>query len=56
MELGIHNSTLAITVGVSIADVLGIPAAVYSAFMFLTAGTFARLMFRRNALPAPALA
>jgi bile acid:Na+ symporter, BASS family len=59
MELGIHNSTLAITVGVSIAEVLGIPAAVYSAFMFLTAGTFARLMFRRNGAPprpAPAQA
>ena len=58
MELGIHNSTLAITVGASIAEVLSIPAAVYSAFMFLTAGSFARLMFRRNAagppLPAPA--
>jgi BASS family bile acid:Na+ symporter len=48
MELGIHNSTLAIAVGTSIAAVLGIPAAVYSAFMFLTAGAFARLMFHRN--------
>jgi BASS family bile acid:Na+ symporter len=48
MELGIHNSTLAIAVGASIADVVAIPAAVYSAFMFLTAGSFARLMFRRN--------
>ncbi len=27
---------------------LSIPAAVYSAFMFITAGLFARLMFRRN--------
>lgn len=57
MELGIHNSTLAIAVGVSIAEVVSIPAAVYSAFAFLTAGSFARLMFRRNAgtpLPAPA--
>jgi bile acid:Na+ symporter, BASS family len=55
MELGLHNSALAIAVGVSVADVLGIPAAVYSAFMFLTAGAFARLMWRRNApraLPA----
>jgi BASS family bile acid:Na+ symporter len=48
MELGIHNSTLAIAVGASISDVLAIPAAVYSAFMFLTAGSFARLMLRRN--------
>jgi bile acid:Na+ symporter, BASS family len=55
MELGIHNATLAITVGVSIADVLAIPAAVYSAFMFLTAGTFAWVMWHRNgAAPAPA--
>jgi BASS family bile acid:Na+ symporter len=55
MELGIHNATLAITVGVSIAEVLAIPAAVYSAFMFLTAGTFARVMWHRNgAAPAPA--
>ena len=59
MELGIHNATLAIAVAVSIADVLAIPAAVYSAFMFLTAGTFARLMWHRNggaATPAPARA
>jgi BASS family bile acid:Na+ symporter len=55
MELGIHNATLAITVGVSIADVFAIPAAVYSAFMFLTAGTFARVMWHRNgATPTPA--
>jgi BASS family bile acid:Na+ symporter len=59
MELGIHNATLAITVGVSIADVLGIPAAVYSGFMFITAGAFGRLMWHRNgdrARPAPARA
>jgi BASS family bile acid:Na+ symporter len=55
MELGIHNATLAITVGVSIADVLAIPAAVYSVFMFLTAGAFARVMWHRNgAAPTPA--
>ena len=55
MELGIHNATLAIAVAVSIADVLAIPAAVYSAFMVLTAGTFARVMWHRNgAAPTPA--
>lgn len=48
MELGIHNAALAIAVGSSVADVLAIPAAVYSSLMFLTAGAFARLMFRRN--------
>ncbi len=59
MELGIHNATLAITVGASIAEVLAIPAAVYSVFMFLTAGAFARLMWHRNGTvptPAPARA
>jgi BASS family bile acid:Na+ symporter len=49
MELGIHNSTLAITVATAVSTDLAIPAAVYSAFMFITAGLFARLMFRRNA-------
>jgi bile acid:Na+ symporter, BASS family len=33
--------------------VLTIPAAVYSAFMFFTAGAFARLMARRNASELP---
>jgi BASS family bile acid:Na+ symporter len=60
MELGIHNAALAIAVGVSITDDLGIPAAVYSVFMFFTAGAFARVMYRRNgtgeAQPEPALA
>lgn len=56
MELGVHNSTLAITIGASISTELAIPAAVYSAFMFITAGLFGRLMYLRNApaLPAPA--
>jgi len=49
MELGIHNSTLAIAIGASIATVLTIPAAVYAAFMFIPAGLFAWLMHRRNA-------
>ncbi|HEX2084818.1 MAG TPA: bile acid:sodium symporter family protein [Solirubrobacteraceae bacterium] len=48
MELGIHNSTLAIAVATLISDDLAIPAAVYSAFMFLTAGAFARMMYARN--------
>lgn len=51
MELGVHNSTLAITVGALIADSLTVPGAVYSVFMFLTAGAFARLMYRRNTAP-----
>lgn len=48
MELGIHNSALAIAVGATIATVLTIPAAVYASFMFFSAGAFARLMYRRN--------
>jgi bile acid:Na+ symporter, BASS family len=52
MELGIHNSTLAIAVAATISTVLTIPAAVYSAFMFVSAGAFARLMARRNAARA----
>jgi BASS family bile acid:Na+ symporter len=54
MELGIHNSTLAIAVASSISTELAIPAAVYSAFMFFTAGTLARVMSRRNAAVAVA--
>ncbi len=54
IELGVHNATLAIAVGATIATVLTIPAAVYSAFMFISAGLFARVMFRRNTAAAPA--
>jgi BASS family bile acid:Na+ symporter len=60
MELGIHNAALAIAVGASIADVLIIPAAVYTVFQFFTASAFARVMSRRNGaagtqpVPAPA--
>lgn len=48
MELGVHNSTLAIAVAGTINIDLAIPAAVYSGFMFITAGLFARFMARRN--------
>lgn len=49
LELGVHNATVAIAVaGMLGADALMIPAAVYSLFMFITAGLFARLMHRRN--------
>ena len=56
MELGIHNGTLAIAVAVLITDDLAIPAAIYSAFMFLTAGAFARLMYQRNTIEGQPLA
>jgi bile acid:Na+ symporter, BASS family len=49
MELGIHNATLAIAVGATVATELAVPAAVYSSFMFVSAGLFARMMYRRNA-------
>jgi bile acid:Na+ symporter, BASS family len=49
MELGIHNTALAIAVAATIDTELTIPAAVYASFMFITAGLFARLMHRRNA-------
>jgi BASS family bile acid:Na+ symporter len=51
LELGIHNSALAIAVGVSLSDEVAIPAAVYSSFMLFTGGAFAWAMSRRNALP-----
>lgn len=59
LELGLHNSTLAIAVATTVDSELGVPAAVYSAFMFITAGLFVRVMSRRNAddaepLPEPA--
>ena len=54
IELGIHNATLAIAVAATISTVLTIPAAVYSAFMFVTAGLFARAMYKRNIAAAEA--
>lgn len=48
IELGVHNTTLAIAVAASIDSELTIPAAVYASFMFVTAGIFARLMYSRN--------
>ena len=57
MELGVHNSTLTIAVASAISSELAIPAAVYSLFMFITAGSFAWVMSRRNAPgPVPAAA
>jgi len=55
LELGVHNSTLAIAVGASLTSELSIPAAVYSSFMLFTGGLFAWTMSRRNpAIPATA--
>jgi BASS family bile acid:Na+ symporter len=52
LELGVHNGTLAIAVATTIDNALATPAAVYSIFMFATAGAFARLMWRRMQLAA----
>ncbi len=49
MELGIHNAALAIAVAATLTTELAIPAAVYASFMFVTAGLFARAIYRRNA-------
>jgi len=48
LELGIHNSALAIAVGATLAAEVTIPAAVYSSFMLFTGGAFAWVMSRRN--------
>ena len=53
LELGIHNSALAIAVAATISTELTIPAAVYSSFMFLSAGAFAKLMHTRNGRTVP---
>lgn len=49
LELGVHNSTVAIAVGALVAEELVLPAAVYGLFMYVTAGLFARVLHRRNA-------
>lgn len=49
LELGIHNSALAVAVGATLAPDVAIPAAVYATFMLLTGGGFAWAMGRRNA-------
>ncbi len=48
LELGIHNSALAIAVAAPLAVDVGIPAAVYASFMLFTGGAFAWAMSRRN--------
>jgi BASS family bile acid:Na+ symporter len=48
LELGLHNATLAIAVGASLDPEMTIPAAVYGLFMWVTGGSFAYFMSRRN--------
>lgn len=49
LELGIHNSALAIAVASTLGETVAIPAAVYSTFMVGTGAAFAWFMSRRNA-------
>ena len=51
MEIGVHNSTLAIFVAVEVLDEIeiSIPAAVYSLFMFVMAAAWGRFISRRVA-------
>jgi BASS family bile acid:Na+ symporter len=51
MEIGVHNSTLAIYIAVEVLDTteISVPAAVYSIFMFAFAGLWGYLVSRRTA-------
>jgi BASS family bile acid:Na+ symporter len=55
-EVGIHNSTLAITIAISPALLdsteIAVPAAVYGITMFFTAAAFGWLVTRRGRRPA----
>ena len=50
-EIGIHNSTLAIYIALSVLDnfQLALPAAIYSVSMYITATLFGLLVLRRSA-------
>lgn len=50
MEVGIHNSTLALYIAMTVLGSfeLAIPAAIYSIFMFLTAGAFSVFLIKKN--------
>ena len=50
MEVGIHNSTLALYIAMTVLGSfeLAIPAAIYSIFMFLTAGAFSAYLVNKN--------
>jgi bile acid:Na+ symporter, BASS family len=49
MEIGVHNSALAITIAISVLDstALAVPAAVYSLAMFVCAALVGRIVTRR---------
>jgi bile acid:Na+ symporter, BASS family len=50
MEIGIHNGTLAIFIALNVLKngTMSVPAAIYSLFMFVTAGIFAWWLNRRH--------
>lgn len=50
MEIGIHNGTLAIFIALNVLNnnTMGVPAAIYSLIMFITAGVFAWWLNRRH--------
>lgn len=56
-EIGIHNSTLAIFIALSVLGnfQLALPAAIYSASMYILATLFGGLVLRRGAQPAAAV-
>ncbi|MEV6277682.1 bile acid:sodium symporter family protein [Nocardia sp. NPDC051832] len=56
MEIGIHNSTIAMTVAISVLDSteMAVPAAVYGVLMFPLAAAVGWLITRRAARPAEA--
>ncbi|MFD5175989.1 bile acid:sodium symporter family protein [Nocardia sp. NPDC058379] len=58
MEVGVHNSTIAITIALSVLDSteMAVPAAIYGILMFPTAAVFGFLITRRRTRTAVAAA
>lgn len=56
-EIGIHNSTLAMTIALTVManSTIAMPAAVYSIFMYIFAGLFGMLLNKFAAHPAAAI-
>ena len=56
MEVGIHNTTIALTIALSVLDSteVAIPAAVYSVLMYVLATAFGFLITRRRTTSVPA--
>ena len=50
MEIGIHNSTLAIAIATTVllSGAMAMPAAIYSIFMFTTAAIFGYIVARHH--------